>query len=149
MKLATDNLSNLQQCQIHIPFGLIGLSDLQQFALSPIEESWPFMSMRCTTNDDFSFIVIEPQGFIPDYEIELSDEEAECLQIHSAEDALVLNIVTIHSSSPLFVTVNLAGPVIVNRRTLLGKQVIIGLSEHFSTRYPLIDERDAADEDAA
>ena len=145
MKLATENSPTLQQCQIHIPFGLIGLSDLQRFDLSYIEGSWPFMSMRCSTSDDFSFIVMEPQGVIPDYEIELSDEDAESLQIATADDALVLNIVTIHTSRPLFVTANLAGPVIVNRRTLIGKQVIIAHVADNSTRYPIIDDRNHAE----
>jgi flagellar assembly factor FliW len=147
MKLATENLPTLQQCQIHVPFGLIGLNDLQRFDLSHIDGSWPFMSMKCCTNDDFSFIVMEPQGVIPEYEIELSDEDADCLQINCADDALVLNIVTIHSSSPLFVTVNLVGPLIVNRQTLIGKQVIIARSSDYSTRHPIIDE--CNQEDAA
>jgi flagellar assembly factor FliW len=145
MKLATDNESAFRQCQINLPFGLIGLADLQWFDLTRIKGSWPFMSMVSTVGDKFTFVVVDPRGAIPDYEIELSDEDAEALQIQSGEQAIVLNIVTIHSSKPLFVTVNLAGPVIVNRETLKGKQVIIENSKHYSTRHVLIDGRSAAD----
>ncbi len=141
MKLETAHSTTLQGSQIHLPFGLIGLSDLRRFELTPIESSWPFISMRSMDGDEVSFVALEPQGLIPGYEIELGDEDADCLQIRSAEDALVLNIVTIRSTEPQFVTVNLIGPLIVNRHTLLAKQVIIANSEKYSTRHPLIDKR--------
>ncbi len=144
MKLATETGSGIQPCQISLPFGLIGLADLQRFDLFPIEGSWPFLTMRSMGNEPISFVVMEPQGAVADYEIELNEEDADGLQIHSPQDALVLNIVTIHTSSPLFVTVNLAGPVILNRRSLTGKQVIVGRSSKYSVRHVLIDERMAA-----
>lgn len=141
MKLATETGSSIQKCQITLPFGLIGLADLQRFDLFPIEGSWPFLTMRSMGDESISFVVMEPQGVIADYQLELNEEDADALQIQSAEDALVLNIVTIHTSHPLFVTVNLAGPVILNRRTLTGKQIVIGRSNKYAVRHVLIDER--------
>jgi flagellar assembly factor FliW len=140
MKLATENAATLQQCQLHFPFGLIGLADLQKFELIHIEGSWPFMSMRSIGGEgEVSFVVMEPQGVIPDYELELTDEDADSLRIQQASDALVLNIVTIHSAAPLFVTVNLAGPLILNKTTLVGRQLVIGRRD--SVRHVLIDQR--------
>jgi flagellar assembly factor FliW len=141
MKLATVTGTAIQHCQISLPFGLIGLADLQQFDLFPIEGSEPFLNMRSTGVEPLSFVVLEPQGVVAGYEIELSEEDADMLQIQSAEDALVLNIVTIHSSQPLFVTANLAGPVIVNRRTLKGKQLVLRSPHKYSVRHVLIDAR--------
>ena len=132
---------------MHLPFGLIGLPKLTSFAFSPIENSWPFMSMKWVGETPLDFVVIDPSGLIPDYEIELSDEDAEALQIRSASDALVLNIVTVHSSRPNFVTVNLVGPVVVNRHTGIGKQIILLNCNQYSSRHPLIDQR--AEVDAA
>jgi flagellar assembly factor FliW len=141
MKLATETASSIEQCQISLPFGLIGLADLQRFDIFPIEGSRPFLSMRSIGGEAISFVVMEPQGVIADYAIELNEEDSDALRISSAEDALVLNIVTIHTSRPLFVTVNLAGPVIVNRQTMIGKQLIIGRSSKYPVRHVLIDER--------
>ena len=90
------------------------------------------------------FLVIEPNGFIPGYELELCDEDAESLRIETGDDALVLNIVTVHSLTPQHVTVNLVGPVVVNRQTLIGRQVIIANSDRCSTHHTLVDERQAA-----
>jgi flagellar assembly factor FliW len=54
---------------------------------------------------------------------------------------MVLNIVAIHSHDPQHVTVNLVGPVVVNRHTLIGQQVIIENSSEFSIEHVLVDQR--------
>jgi flagellar assembly factor FliW len=143
MKLATEiqNSSSSEEMTLQLPFGLIGLPYLTNFSISMVEDSWPFMSMKSNGEERVEFIVIDPSGLIPDYEIEVSDEDADALQLKGSEDALVLNIVTIHSSRRQFVTVNLVGPVVVNRHSGIGKQVIVQNWNRFSAKYPLIDER--------
>jgi flagellar assembly factor FliW len=141
MNLATENRdeSTIEKLEIHMPFGLVGLPALKKFDLSPVKGSTPFLLMRATEGGNLRFIVIEPSGLISGYKLEVSDNDAEELQIRSAEDARILNIVTVHS--PLFVTVNLVGPIVVNRNTLVAKQVIVVNAEFYSTRHVLIDER--------
>jgi flagellar assembly factor FliW len=39
------------------------------------------------------------------------------------------------------VTVNLAGPLVVNRSTLLGQQIILSGSSAHSTEHTLVDQR--------
>ena len=146
MRLAIEkpDQTSVESYGIHLPFGLIGLPKLTRFEVAPIEGSWPFLSMRATTGDEFDFIAIEPFGIVPGYDLELSDSDAEALQISTGRDALVLNIVSIHSFQPQYVTVNLVGPVVVNRMTLVGKQVLAANADRYSTHYVLIDERGRA-----
>jgi flagellar assembly factor FliW len=143
MKLDTEIQANTTTDQnlLQLPFGLIGLPKLTAFSLTPIENSWPFMSMKWLGEERMDFVVIDPSGLIPDYEIEIGDEDAETLQITGAGDALLLNIVTVHSSRPHFVTVNLVGPVVFNRSTRIGKQIIILNWSRYSSQHPLIDQR--------
>jgi flagellar assembly factor FliW len=47
----------------------------------------------------------------------------------------VLNIVTLRNGDRP--TVNLRGPVVINRRTLVGKQVIPNNAAQYSLRHPL------------
>ena len=56
----------------------------------------------------------------------------------------IYNIVTIHSLQPQHVTVNLVGPIVVNRHTLIGKQVILANFDQYSAQHVLIDERPGA-----
>ena len=143
MKLATEAPTHTATDQhlLHLPYGLIGLPKLTAFSLSPIENSWPFMSMKWLGPERMDFVVIDPSGLVPDYEIELGDEDADALEIRRAEDAQVLNIVTVHSSRPHFATVNLVGPVVLNRHTGIGKQIIVLNYSRYSSQHSLIDER--------
>jgi|LakMenEpi03Aug12_release.lakeMendotaPanAssembly.Ray.scaffolds.fasta_scaffold334698_3 flagellar assembly factor FliW len=146
MKLTTAapfTQSSIERMQIEVPFGLIGLANLRRFELTFVEGGWPFVQMKSMGEEELTFIAIDPRGVIPGYELELTDEDAEMLGLENADDALVYNIATVYSAQPQYVTANLIGPLVVNRRTLIGKQVIIANSDKYSTVYPLIDERPA------
>jgi flagellar assembly factor FliW len=47
------------------------------------------------------------------------------------------------------VTVNLVGPIVVNRHTLIGQQVIIENSSEFSIEHVLVDQRQEATHSAS
>lgn len=143
MKVAGNNFSETQtaKCQIHLPYGLVGLPEMQRFDLAPIPGTWPLLSMRSSGSEEICFAVVEPHTLIAGYDLEVSDDDAEQLRVESAEDVIVFNIVTIHSLHPQYVTVNLVGPLLVNRHTLIGKQVIIANFEQYSAQHVLIDER--------
>ncbi len=143
MKLVCKKIdeSEADKCQIHLPYGLIGLPEMRRFDVAPIPDSWPLLSMRSSESEEVRFAVVEPNTLIAGYDLEISDADAELLCLKSAEDALLYNIVTIHSLQPQHVTVNLVGPIVVNRHTLIGKQVIIANFEQYSAQHSLIDER--------
>ncbi len=147
MKLATAaafTQTSHETTQIEVPFGLIGLTHLRRFEMTVVDRGWPFVQMKAIGEDELHFLAIDPRGVIAGYELELNDEDAEALGLEDEDDALIYNIATVHSTQPQHVTVNLIGPLVVNRRTLIGKQVIIANSDQFSTLHALIDERQAA-----
>jgi len=51
------------------------------------------------------------------------------------DDALLLSIVTVYG--PHRATANLKGPIVINRSTHVGKQVIIANASEYSVQYPL------------
>ncbi|MEK0447328.1 MAG: hypothetical protein RLZZ399_2649 [Verrucomicrobiota bacterium] len=134
-------MSSSRIASISLPFGLIGLRHLTRFDLDPIEESWPFLRLRATEGATVELIVVEPLSILESYPLEISDEDAESLGLSEGNDALVLNVVAIHSLDPQFVTVNLAGPIVVNRQTWIGKQVIVLNPERYSVNHVLVDLR--------
>jgi flagellar assembly factor FliW len=52
----------------------------------------------------------------------------------------VLNIATVKSWSPQRVTANLVAPLVVNRKTGVGKQVVLTNYQKYSVNHPLIDD---------
>ena len=129
---------------IELPFGLIGLAHLKNFELTPVQGVFPLMRLASAGQEQIQFLVLEPHEALKNYEIELRDEDTDSLGISAPDDCLVINIVTIHSESPQYVTLNLIGPIVINRHTLVGKQVILENSERYTTNYALVDDRPSA-----
>jgi flagellar assembly factor FliW len=127
--------------RIRLPAGMIGLPEVTEFQLWRNEKSGPIMWLRGVGPQRLSFPVVEPGPLVSDYTPELSDSDAEFLGIKSAADnPLVLTVLTVKSLNPQRVTVNLVGPVVVNRQTLIGKQVVLANYERYSVEHTLIDE---------
>jgi flagellar assembly factor FliW len=123
---------------LSLPEGIVGFPEYKSFDLLSVPDQLPFIWMRLHGPDPLHFVVIEPGGLIPDYELELFDEDASVLGIADPADAMVLNIVTVYPGSNASATVNLAGPVIVNRRTGVAKQCILANYARYSAHHPLV-----------
>ncbi len=129
--------------EILLPNGLIGFRDFKRAELLYMPDHLPFLWMRLHGSETIHFVVIEPGGIIADYEPEIFDEDAEALEISDPTEAMVLNIVTVHRQSPVDASVNLVGPVIVNRRTRIGRQLVISNYSRYSAHHALIDHAPA------
>lgn len=123
---------------LKLPHGLIGFPNHLTFELLYQPDQLPFRWMRLHGPEIVHFVVIEPGGIVPDYEPELFDDDALELGIKEPNDALVLNIVTVSNSEPVTATANLIGPIIVNRRTGIAKQVVLANHSRYDARYKLV-----------
>lgn len=123
---------------LKLPQGLIGFPEHKTFELLFQEDQLPFRWMRLHGPNIVHFVVIEPGNLVPGYEPELFDEDAASLGIANPTDALVLNIVTVSSTEPVTATANLIGPIIINRRTGMAKQVVLANHTRYDARYPLV-----------
>lgn len=126
--------------ELILPQGIIGFPDYHRAELLYSDEHLPFLWMRLHGPDVLHFVVIEPSGVIPGYEPEMFDEDASQLDLRDAGDALVLNIVTIRQKDPLQATVNLIGPLVVNRRTRVGRQRVIANHGRYGAQHPLPED---------
>src|SRR4051812_42696549 len=88
-------LDTSNEQQFRLPEGLVGFPEYSGFDLLCVPDELPFVWMRLHGPDPLQFVVIEPGGLIPDYELELFDEDAAFLGISDSSDAMVLNIVTV------------------------------------------------------
>lgn len=143
MKIVTESQENkdvwVKPMEFKLSNGLIGFPDEIEFELLVNSDELPFMWIRSQKNPELGFIVLEPSQFLTDYEIEIADDDAEELGISSFDDALVLNIVTLHSGEEIeSATANLVGPILLNRESLVGKQVIVSNHMKFSTKHPIL-----------
>jgi flagellar assembly factor FliW len=127
--------------QFFMPEGLIGLPDFNRFELIVDPESLPFVVLRAVEGDEIQIPAVEPVGLVENYRLDIGDADAEMLGLVGVDaNPLILNIATIKSYEPQKVTLNLAAPILINRRTRVGKQVVLLNYQSYSTTHVLIDE---------
>ncbi len=123
---------------LQLPCGLVGLPEYKSCEILAAPDQAPFLWLRLHGATPLHFVLIEPGGLVPDYEPELFDEDAAALGIASPTDATLFNIVTLHSGQPNAATVNLSGPLVVNRRTGVARQCILANYSRYSAHHPLL-----------
>lgn len=145
MKVILESLppSDLEQQvanRFTLPQGIIGFRDYTQAELLYLPEHLPFLWMKLSNGrDSVHFVVIEPAGLIPEYSPEIFDDDAASLELNDGGEAMVLNVVTLEQQRPLEAKVNLIGPIILNRRTRLGRQLVISNYSRYSAHHPLVE----------
>lgn len=122
--------------QVTFPKGLLGFEQLTTFLLFEPKDGYPLKFLQSTENPDVSFICIDPVTVKRDYQVPLTPEEAEALGLEAPEEALILTLVVV-PEDPQHMTTNLAGPIIINVRTRMGRQIILS-SETYPLRCPIL-----------
>jgi len=120
---------------IQLPFGLLGFERVKNYVLLSRPHEEPFMWLQMLGEDNKSFLVISPFRILPNYQPDVSNEDVHFLGLDAPGDAIVLNIVTLNTAGQA--TINLKGPVVINRHTLVGKQIIPNNASKFDLRHPL------------
>ena len=119
------------------PDGLPGLPG-EQYVLVAQDEGVPFYWLHSVEHADVAVPVTNPWLFFADYEVRVSDEEADELGLVSPDEAEIYCVVR---ATPELgdCTVNLAGPVIIHRSNRVGRQ-IINDAGGYSVRHHLFSE---------
>jgi len=101
--------------------GIPGFPASRHFRLEALAaELEPFCVMRSVEESGISFVVVAPGVLFPNYTIEIDEQHVASLALGSADDVMVLAIVTLGVSP----TANLLGPLVVNRRSRAAAQVV-------------------------
>jgi flagellar assembly factor FliW len=118
-----------------LPLGILGFEQIKNYVLLADPEQKPFAWLRVADNNSLAFVVIDPFIVMPDYKPDIPQSDVDFLELADASDALLLGIVTIHGHNRA--TMNLKGPIVINRRTHMAKQVIISNAADYSVQHPL------------
>ena len=102
---------------IRFPEGLLGFENCQRFLLIDDETILPFRWLQSVDQPELAFAVIEPRLFLPDYKVPSRVTQAAGIDCDSGHGMLTLTIAVL-SRDPRRITVNLAGPLIINAQTL-------------------------------
>lgn len=103
---------------------LAGFTEHRNFALVPLDDHGALWTLRATDGPGLSFLVASPQAFFPSYAPLIEDVTLSILDIRDERDLMLLVLVhpaAVRADS----TANLLAPLVVNRRTQRGAQVVL------------------------
>ncbi len=123
--------------KIHFPFGLLGFENLKDYILLDAAQP-PFYWLQSLDVVEIAFVLIDPRIFHAGYRLQVSPQELEEIGIAAEQDTLDFAIVTI-PDNPVEMTANLQGPIIINRKSRLGRQAI-SLDPDCRVRHPIMKE---------
>jgi len=120
---------------LDFPQGVLGFPEEKRFALMEYKPESPFYILQSVSDPDLTFLMINPFVFFNDYEFNMDDALMAEIGVTEDNPPTVFNIATVKDKIENM-TVNLAGPVLVNLRDRKAAQWVIEKTQ-FPTRYSL------------
>jgi flagellar assembly factor FliW len=119
---------------IRFPKGILGFPEQTEYALVQTGPDSVFFWLQAVNRPDLAFVVCDPQLFVQDYCAPIKADEVEALELTDLKDAQLFCIV---NKVDGMLTGNLQGPLVVNCKNLLGRQLVLS-EKRFTTRHPLL-----------
>lgn len=121
---------------ITVPEGILGFQNSKRYVILDHNEDSPFKWLQSVDEPEVTFVIINPLFFKADYCIQIYRNEISVLEPFDSNDILIMVIVTIQKDSK-DITANLQGPLIINPKNQLAKQVVLANNE-YTTRHSIM-----------
>lgn len=122
--------------------GMLGFPESLRYVILDHREGSPFKWLQSVDDPELAFVIIDPRYVDPGYRICLRPEEVSDIGISDPTEAIsyvVINIAKDYSR----ITANLQGPVMINTRKRLAKQLVLYESK-YSTRHVIFSKEDSS-----
>jgi flagellar assembly factor FliW len=140
MKIVTSRFGELDVTDdliIRMTKPVLGFEQFRKYVIVETADFAPFKWYQSTEDPTLAFVIVNPLLFFPDYVIEVNPKEIEELQVDNVNDVLTYAIVTVPSDYTRM-TANLQGPLLINNRTGLAKQLVL-VNSHYRIRHRVFD----------
>ena len=139
VNLSTHRFGNLiieKENIITFEQGLLGFEELTQFAIVAVEECLPFEWLVSLEDPVVAFPILDPTLLFSDYKPSLTKDDLVLLDIKKEMDVEMVCIVTL-GETPENVTLNLKGPILINMKNKMGKQIVL-TEDYYSLKQSFI-----------
>lgn len=126
---------------IKFPEALYGFAGQMTFGVLPFDPKveCPLKWLQSLENPDLAFVITDPYVYVPDYKAQLSAEEKASIGASGKDELCTLVIVRIPQDFTKM-TANLVAPLVINTRTLIGKQFVLSSPEYDTTHFLFPEE---------
>lgn len=123
---------------ITFPKGLLGFEGFNRYVVVDREDCRPFRWLQCVDSPDLTLVVVDPHVFFADYTVSVHAREVADIGATNPDDVEIMVIATIPAEMEKM-SVNLQGPILVNRRGMVAKQLVL-TDSHYSVQHFLLPE---------
>lgn len=139
MKIENGNIGELEFEESNVlsfSEGMLGLPEYKRYILIQDDNMQPFLRLQCVDAPQISFLMIDPAYADPGYKAYVTGSDPNHVFIDQSEEIVLLVVCTVHSGNA-DVTANMQAPVIINHKTMNGRQIIL-LDSPYSLRHSLV-----------
>ncbi|RKX94994.1 MAG: flagellar assembly protein FliW [Spirochaetes bacterium] len=140
MKIKTKPYGEIEVSErqrIIFPEGIIGFENIHQYFLIDSREG-PFYWLQAEEEPDLAFLLVNPRIFIENYKLMVDKEDIKSIGVEHKKEMLDFAIVTV-PEDPAKISANLMGPIIINKKTRVGKQVI-SKNNNYTVKHYILEE---------
>ncbi len=116
---------------LEFPEGIFAFEEFHRFVILSESEESTFHWLQSLDDPSLAFVILEIRSLIPDYVPDIPGWILGGIGLAKLEDAEIWGIVTIPRGNPNDMTINLQGPIIINRKMGKGGQFISNDDTHF------------------
>ena len=142
MKIVTSRFGELEvpeELVIKMTKPVLGFEMLRKYVIVETEDFEPFKWYQSIDDPEAAFVIVNPLLFFPDYAIEVNPKEIEELKVEDTGEIVTYAIVTIPPDYTRM-TANLQGPLLINTRTRIAKQLVL-VNSRYGIRHRLFEAR--------
>ena len=121
---------------LHMPTGLLGFPEVKHYCIIDPDRQVPLKWLQARDEPNLAFVITDPFAFLPDYHVELTHLDLMDVGATATADLFLVAIVTLPRETMPYPTVNLQGPVLVNRANGWAKQLVL-VQGPYHTHHPL------------
>ncbi|RKX22840.1 MAG: flagellar assembly protein FliW [Candidatus Zixiibacteriota bacterium] len=118
---------------------VLGFEQLKKFCIIEGEDFEPFLWFQSVEEPAVAFIIVNPIFFFPDYHIEVNSKEIDELNVADVKMVETYAIVSI-PADPRKMSINLQGPILINTKTRLAKQLVL-VNSKYKVKHYIVDSK--------
>jgi flagellar assembly factor FliW len=123
---------------IFFPEGIIGFNEYKEFTIVQDKSKEPFFWMEAIRDNSLSFIIIDPKEFHREYNPILSAADKMALTVNDLSDCSIYALVCVPKDSDE-ISANLLAPIIVNKNSSIGRQVVLH-EQDYSVQHLILED---------
>ncbi len=123
---------------VTFPEGLVGFAECRRYVIVSRDPESPFRWLQSLDEPALAFLVADPSRFFENYQPFANGDLSAMMGIEGDAPVLLYATVSIPAGKPNEMTVNLAGPIVIDPAARLGRQFVLD-DEAYTIKHRILE----------